>query len=88
MKPKGEIQEQFKRGVSREKEVKMKCPLLKITRPGLMTEDAHPHDDCLEKECAWWDSIIQTCLIYSLHADLAYIGARLQEIASKIPLGG
>ncbi len=63
----------------------MKCPLLKITRPGLMSPDAHPHDDCLTEECAWYDSIIQQCLIYALHTDLAYIGARLSDIQNNMP---
>jgi len=32
----------------------MKCPLLKITRPGLMLKNVNPSDDCIKEECAWW----------------------------------
>ena len=63
----------------------MKCPLLCLGKlaVGEITQDTL--SDCLEKECAWYDSIIQTCILYSLHADLAYLGARLKELVDKMP---
>ena len=63
----------------------MKCPL-SIT--GELTHDKEfigAAADCLEKECAWYDSIIQTCILYALHTDLAYLGARLKELVDKGP---
>lgn len=62
----------------------MKCPLRMITRPGLMLPEVHPSDDCKKEQCAWWDSIIQQCLIYAFHTDLAYLCALLKELVEKM----
>lgn len=63
----------------------MKCPLFWLGCLVSVKEIKERHGDCLGKECAWYDSIIQQCLIYAIHTDLAYLCALLSEIVNKIP---
>ena len=57
----------------------MKCPLLKIARAGLISEAARPLDDCMEKECAWWDEEFKRCAVLVLAKErtrIIYKGAK------------
>ncbi len=64
----------------------MKCPLMPDKNYGAQLERTMATGDCIKEECAWWDSIIQECLIYALHTDLAAIHARLGDIAKELTL--
>lgn len=63
----------------------MKCPLLKITRPGLMRDKECPQDDCLGEECAWYNSDTKKCVCYSASLLLGRICEHLGEILVKMP---
>ena len=63
----------------------MKCPLLKITRPGLMTATTHPQDDCLEQECAWWDNVMGRCYLASMAISLGWVALHLGNIVEHMP---
>jgi hypothetical protein len=58
----------------------MKCPLLKITRPGLMRAEAFPQDNCLKEECAWWVKEVQCCCLTRIDERLGEIGYELSCI--------
>jgi len=66
----------------------MKCPLLSITRPGLMQPEAHPQNDCLKEECAWWDKHCQTCSVYEISRSLMGIFDIGVEIKDRMPYEG
>ena len=63
----------------------MKCPLLKITRPGLMTIAEHPQDDCLQEECAWWVKASGSCAVEAIPRIIGFLGAELKGIKDKMP---
>lgn len=63
----------------------MKCPLLKITRPGLMTAEAHPRDECLKEECGWWRKDVEECSVKLIPLLLGGIGDSIQEQTDKMP---
>ena len=63
----------------------MKCPLLKITRPGLMPEDVHPQDDCLKEKCAWWIPAFECCAVWEMAIRLASTADQLFNIHDDMP---
>jgi len=63
----------------------MKCPLLKITRPGLMNPAAHPQDDCLGEECAWWIPEFERCAMTDVAVSLSAVAEHLSVIREYGP---
>ena len=63
----------------------MKCPLSFMTRPGLMRKDAHPNNECLKEECAWWDAPAEQCLMLNISEKASFIYLELNDIRGKLP---
>jgi len=59
----------------------MKCPLLTAAEISHEPELKPSSNDCLKEECAWWDSTMRKCSIYSL-VDM------LTEMVRKMPHAG
>ena len=64
----------------------MKCPIRRWVLDVKDQSLIQGQLECLEAACAWYDSIIQTCLIHALHTDLAAIHAMLAVIAKELTL--
>jgi hypothetical protein len=65
----------------------MKCPLITAgfwADPGTGGKDAI---DCLKEECAWWDMVDKSCVIFRMSRTLLAVEKRLKGIESLIPYG-
>jgi len=63
----------------------MKCPLL-------LVQDIQMHDnqltdvsDCLQAECAWWNSFSQVCSLVKITDLLRDIALAAESVSEKIP---
>jgi len=63
----------------------MKCPLSK----NVLEEGSYPPGmefrDCLKRDCAWWDNVLEDCSFRVAAKALDRLECVLQSIKEKIP---
>ena len=78
-------QEKYRRGIqgALKRSEGMKCPLFCQGMTERDLKDPSITTDCLEEECAWWDMIDKSCVIFRQSRTLLAIENRLAELVKK-----
>ena len=63
----------------------MKCPLNRR----LASNDSGGWDEiplyCLEAECGWWNTELESCTVKSLFSELSSLSQLIAELIAKLP---
>ena len=62
----------------------MKCPLFRAANIAEGFDSSWDGDDCLRKECGWWDPTTGRCVTLQLAFALAEIRNRLGHLEDKL----
>jgi len=63
----------------------MKCPLFRLANITFEFDSQWSGDDCLQRECAWFDIIGQTCALLSIYQELRLLVGACGMIADNMP---
>jgi len=63
----------------------MKCPLRILVVRSNSALGPNFGNECLKEECAWWDSVSQTCVALSIYQELRLLVGAVAIVTDKIP---
>ena len=66
----------------------MKCPILSLGWIAYGGEAEDARVNCLQEECAWWDSEDNVCVMGRIASELFTLNAQLKLLGDKMPHAG
>lgn len=66
----------------------MKCPKTFHSESVIGASEQWVWEDCLKKECAWWDRGSEECGVLSLTGELHWLKEIWSQIRDKMPHAG